>query len=61
MKNYQAILTTIVGFTSAIMTLNGSMSNYIKFNGVVNEIGFIIISVLLGIIGLMTIDYKKLL
>jgi len=60
MKNYQALIITIVGLTSTIMTLTGSITNYIKFNGIANEIGFIMISILMMLIGLLMIDYKKI-
>ena len=61
MKNYQAILTTIVGFSICILTMKGTIQQYITFQGVANEMAFAVIGLMLGLMGLIGIDYKKLL
>ena len=61
MKNYQAILITIVGLGFSYLTLTGTLQNIIKFDGVLNEIVFCIMGLMLGGMGLLSIDYKKLL
>tara|TARA_B100001564_G_C20228668_1_gene485078 strand:- start:123 stop:320 length:198 start_codon:yes stop_codon:yes gene_type:complete len=61
MKNYQAILITIVGLGFSYLTLTGTLQNLIKFEGVLNEIAFCLMGLMLGGMGLLSIDYKKLL
>ena len=61
MKNYQAILTTIVGFSICILTMKGTIQQYITFQGVANEMAFAVIGLMLGLMGLIGIYYKKLL
>ncbi len=61
MKNYQAIVTTIVGFSICILTMKGTIQQYITFQGVANEMAFAVIGLMLGLMGLIGIDYKKLL
>ena len=61
MKNYQAILTMLVGFVITYITMNGTIQNYIHFEGVVNEIAFAVCGLMFGFGGLVSIDYKKLL
>ncbi len=61
MKNYQAILTTIVGFSICILTMKGTIQQYITFQGVANEMAFAVMGLMLGLMGLIGIDYKKLL
>ncbi len=61
MKNYQVILTTIVGFSICILTMKGTIQQYITFQGVANEMAFAVIGLMLGLMGLIGIDYKKLL
>jgi len=61
MKNYQAILITIVGLGFSYLTLTGTLQNIIKFESVWNEIMFCIMGLMLGGMGLLSIDYKKLL
>ena len=60
MKNYQAILLSVAGFTIATNTMNGTLTNYITFSGELNEIAFTLAAILLSMIGLLSIDYKKL-
>ena len=61
MKNYQAILITIVGVGITYLTMNGTIQNHIQFEGVANEIGFAVCGLMFGLGGLVSIDYKKLL
>jgi hypothetical protein len=60
MKNYQAIFVTVGGFSTVFNTMNGTVQQYIKFSGPLNELAFACIGVMLGIIGLASIDYKKI-
>ena len=61
MKNYQAILLTIVGFTASYVTMMGTLQTLIQFEGVLNEIVFATMGLMIGGMGLLSIDYKKLL
>tara|TARA_Y100000389_G_scaffold127548_1_gene124863 strand:- start:448 stop:645 length:198 start_codon:yes stop_codon:yes gene_type:complete len=61
MKNYQAILMTVVGIGISILTMNGTIQQYITFQGVANEMAFAVIGLMLGLMGLIGVDYKKLL
>jgi hypothetical protein len=61
MKNYQAILIAVVGIGMAILTGNGTIQNYIGFAGDLNEMAFTVVGMMLGMMGLAAIDYRKLL
>ena len=61
MKNYQAILMTVVGIGISILTMKGTIQQYITFQGVANEMAFAVIGLMLGLMGLIGMDYKKLL
>ena len=61
MKNYQAILMAVVGIGISILTMNGTIQNYIHFEGELNEMGFAVLGLMLGLLALSAIDYKKLL
>jgi hypothetical protein len=60
MKNYQSILTAAVGIGVALLTINGTIQQYITFSGVLNEMAFAIMGLMLCICGLISLDYKKL-
>ena len=60
MKNYQAIALVLVGFTLGVQTMNGVLQSYIHFAGVKNEMAFAFISIMIGVLGLFAIDYRKL-
>ena len=60
MKNYQAILMTVGGIGLAVATMMGELQKVIPFAGVANEIGFAFIGMMLGVLGIMAIDYRKL-
>ena len=60
MKNYQAILLVTVGFTLGVQTMSGFLQSYIHFAGVKNEMAFAFVSILMGVMGLFAINYKKL-
>jgi len=61
MKNYQAILMTVVGIGIGILTMKGTIQQYISFQGVANEMAFAVMGLMVGLMGLIGIDYKKLL
>ena len=61
MKNYQAILMAIVGIGIGILTMNGTIQKYIHFAGELNEMGFAVLGLMLGLLSLAAVDYKKLL
>lgn len=61
MKNYQAILTAVFSFYIFFGILNGTIQNYIHFAGTLNEIGCAVIAGTMGVIGVIGVDYKKLL
>jgi hypothetical protein len=52
--NLKPLILTIVSFTVAAMTANGTIQNYIHFADAINEIGFFVISIVAGIIGLFS-------
>jgi hypothetical protein len=60
MKNYQAILLVIVGFTLGVQTMTGVLQSYIHFAGIKNEMAVSFVGILLGVCGLFSINYKKL-
>jgi hypothetical protein len=61
MKNYQAILMIIIGFGLSIGTMNGFVQTYIGFAGVDNEMAFSFMGMMIGTLGIVGIDYNKLL
>jgi len=61
MKNYQALLMTIIGFVITYGTMNGTIQNYISFAGVKNEMTLALLGMMVGIGGILSIDYKKIL
>ena len=60
MKNYQAIALVLVGFTLGVQTMNGVLQSYIHFAGMKNEIAFTFTSLMIGVLGLVSINYRKL-
>ena len=60
MKNYKNLLT-IVGLGASYLTMNGTIQNLIQFEDVLNEIVFSVMGLMIGGMGLLSIDYKKLL
>ena len=61
MKNYQALLMIVIGFGLGIGTMNGTIQNYIHFVGVENEMAFSFVGIMMGVLGIFAIDYKKIL
>ena len=61
MKNYQAILMAVVGIGISILTMNGTRQNHIHFEDVLNEMAFAVMGLMIGLMGLVGIDYTKLL
>ena len=61
MRNYQAILTAVCGFGTMYFIVIGTAQRYVHFAGVENEIGCATFAGLIGIGGLIGIDYRKLL
>ena len=51
----------IVGFTACYVTMTGTLQTLIHFEGILNEIVFATMGLMLGGMGLLSIDYKKLL
>ncbi len=60
MKNYQAILGSLVSFYVFISILDGSLQNKIHFSGIANEIACAVMVGVVGVLCLVAIDYKKL-
>ena len=60
MKNYQAIFMVIGGFSGALNTMDGTVQQYIHFNNPLSELAFACIGIMLGIIGLCSINYTKI-
>lgn len=61
MKNYQAILTAVCSFYIFFGIMDGTIQNYIHFAGPLNEMGCAVIAATMGVLGVIGIDYKKLL
>lgn len=61
MKNYQAILIAVGGFYVMYSILFGIAQQYVHFAGIENELGCAVIAGMLGVGGLIGIDYRKLL
>ena len=61
MKNYQALLMIIAGVGLVIGMLNGTIQNYIGFADVLNEIMFTFVGGMIGLMGIIGMDYKKIL
>ena len=60
MKNYQSIILTILGFGLGYLTMSGTIQQYIHFSDVLNEMAFCVLGLVLGVLGLISVDYKKL-
>jgi len=61
MRNYQAILIALCGFGMSYSIVIGKAQQYIHFAAIENEIGCATFAGLIGIGGLIGIDYRKLL
>ena len=61
MKNYQAILTAVCSFYIFFGIMDGTIQKHIYFAGPLNEMGCAVIAATLGVLGVIGIDYKKLL
>ena len=60
MKNYQSIFITITAFLIAVNTINGNVHQYINFSDSLNEMLFTFMSFVIGITGLLSINYNKI-
>jgi len=60
MKNYQSIFITITAFLIVVNTINGNVQQYINFSDSLNEMLFTFMSFMIGIIGLLSINYTKI-
>ena len=60
MKNYQILLVSILSFGVAYSIMAGIAQQYVYFAGPDNEMGCFVISGSMGILSLMSVDYKKL-
>lgn len=56
--NPEMLVLSMVSFLVAYMTVNGTIQSYIYFADVLNEIGFFVMAILLGTLGLFT-SFKK--
>ena len=61
MKNYQAILTAVCSFYVFFSIMDGTLQKHIYFAGPLNEMGCAVIAASLGVLGIIGIDFKKLL
>lgn len=52
---------SVAGFGLAYGTMNGTVQNHIGFAGELNEIGFTIFAGMIGVLGIFSIDYNKIL
>lgn len=48
------LVLSIVSFLVAYMTVSGTIQSYIYFAGILNEIGFFVMAILLGSLGLLS-------
>jgi hypothetical protein len=48
--NFGHFVLSVISFIIAYMTITGTIQNYIKFASVLNEIGFFVISSMLGVL-----------
>ena len=53
--NFKAVLGSATAFTIAYLTMTGSIQQLIPFSGELNEIGFFILSCMMGTMCLMLI------
>jgi hypothetical protein len=60
MKNYQLILLSVFGLGLTYTTIYGITQKYVYFAGELNELFFTAVCFMLGVMGLIGIDYKKL-
>jgi len=60
MKNYQSIFITITAFLIVVNTINGNVQQYINFSDSLNEMLFTFMSFVIGITGLLSINYNKI-
>ena len=61
MKNYQAILIAVCSFYIFYGIMTGTIQNYIHFAGPLNEMAVAVMAGTMGLLGVIGIDYKKLL
>ena len=48
------------GIGLAVATMMGELQKVIPFAGVANEMGFAFIGMMMGVLGIVAIDYRKL-
>jgi hypothetical protein len=60
MKNYQVILVVVCSFYVFFGVLNGTIQQHIYFADPLNEMFVAAIAGTMGLLGLIAIDYKKL-
>jgi len=60
MKNFQMILLTLVSFFISYSILQGWAQQYVHFAGELNEMFCCLLAFMMGVMGLIAIDYKKL-
>jgi hypothetical protein len=57
--NPKSLILSIVSFIVAYMTINGTIQSYINFADTINEIGFFIMGLMGGVLGLFTAFEKS--
>lgn len=59
-NNITWMLITLAGILTAYNMMTGSFQKYIAFQGILNEILFTFVFIMIAIIGLIMIDYNKI-
>jgi hypothetical protein len=60
MTNLKIIMVSILSLMVGIGILNGTIQEYITFAGPENELGCAVISLSMGVLSLMCIDWRRL-
>ena len=61
MKKFTGFIIAFIGFALMILTLKGATQQVVQFSGTLNELGFAVVSMWIGMLGLISVDYKNLL
>jgi hypothetical protein len=60
MKNYQLLLLSFLFFGTGYSIMNGTAQEWVHFAGPMNELGCTVISLSLGILMIVGLDFKGL-
>ena len=60
MKNYQAILGSVISIYLFLGILEGTVQKHVHFAGALNEMACAMVTGMLALLCLVAIDYKKL-